>query len=77
MQAIVTKYIAPTNTRGARIRAFCEPGSITIEWDYVLNREANYRKAAVALCERLGWTGEMLAGSTKSGYVFVFNEVQP
>ena len=40
-------------------------------------REANYRKAAVALCERLGWTGEMLAGSTKSGYVFVFNEVQP
>lgn len=29
-QAIVTRYICPTNTRGARIRATCDRASITI-----------------------------------------------
>ncbi|MHB1952106.1 MAG: hypothetical protein ACYCOU_00035 [Sulfobacillus sp.] len=77
MQAITTKYIGPTNARGSRIRAFCESGSITIAWNHVLDREANYRAAAIALCERLGWTGDLIAGSTKTGYIFVFAEVQP
>lgn len=30
MQAIITKYIPATNTRGTRIKATCSPGSITI-----------------------------------------------
>ena len=36
MQAIQTKYIGPTNTKGARIKAFCAAGSITIPYNYEL-----------------------------------------
>jgi hypothetical protein len=85
MQAIITKYIGPTNIRGSRIRAFCEGGSITIGYPHELSGEDVYRKAAVALCERLGWTAEkgysrsiapdfsnLIGGVTKTGYVFTF-----
>ena len=33
MQAIVTKYLGPTNVRGSRIKAWCERGSITVSYD--------------------------------------------
>jgi hypothetical protein len=32
-QAIETKYIGPTNTRGAKVKASCYAGSLTIDWD--------------------------------------------
>jgi hypothetical protein len=34
MQAIVTKYLAPTNCRGARVKATCERGTITIPYPH-------------------------------------------
>lgn len=34
MQAIITKYIPPTNYKPSRVKAKCERGSITISWDY-------------------------------------------
>ena len=37
MQAIQTKYIAPTNHRGSRIKAWCAAGSKTISYPYGLN----------------------------------------
>jgi hypothetical protein len=36
-QAILTKYLSPTNSRGARIKASCERGSITIPYPYEIN----------------------------------------
>lgn len=36
MQAIHTKYISATNTRGSRIKARCERGSITIDYPHEL-----------------------------------------
>ena len=33
-QAIATRYLCPTNTRGARIRATCDRASITISFPY-------------------------------------------
>ena len=33
MQAIVTKYLGPTNVKGSRIKAWCERGSIVVSYD--------------------------------------------
>ena len=58
MQAIVTKYLSPTNTRGARIKATAhtgQGGSITVPWDYALDTSANHRAAALALANKYKW----------------------
>ena len=51
--AIVTKYLGPTNTRGARVKATCDAGSVTVAWDYALNEEDNHNAAARALILKL------------------------
>lgn len=55
MQAIVTKYLGPTNIRGSRIKATAQAGSITATWDYALDICANHRAAAVALANKFKW----------------------
>lgn len=73
MKAIFTKYHGPTNTRGSRISASDEDGNrITISYPHELSGEDVHRKAAQALCDKMGWTGEMVAGGHSKGYVFVF-----
>jgi len=49
MQAIKTKYYGATNTRGARIKATCDAGNVTVSWDYELGAEANHDSARKAL----------------------------
>ena len=49
MQAIITKYIAPTNCRGSRVKAECERGQITIGWDHALDSAENHVAACKAL----------------------------
>ncbi len=80
MQAIHTKFIAPTNTRGARIKATCAAGSITIGYSYEMVGQAAFRAAAVALQNKLiqehgrSWSGELLGGCLPDGsYCFIFN----
>ena len=47
--AIATKYIGPTNTRGARIKATLPSGkSITLQWNHNLDVDENTRQAAKA-----------------------------
>ena len=48
-QAIVTKYLPATNTRGSRIKASCERGSITISYPHELSGDACHIAAADAL----------------------------
>lgn len=71
-QAIATKFLGPTNFRGARIKAKAEAGSVTVAWDYALGIEANHRAAAVALALKLGWTGHWHGGGGLPGAGFVF-----
>lgn len=78
MQAIQTRYLSPTNSRGARIKATCAAGSITISYPYELSGQAVHRKAAEALVNKLGWNdphyGGLLGGCLPNGdYCFVFN----
>ena len=48
-QAIETKYMGPTNTRGSRIKATAAAGSIMVPFDYQLNPDGNHKAAADAL----------------------------
>src|SRR5208282_2036790 len=74
MKAIKTKYKGPTNTRGSRIIASDEDGNrVTISYPYQLSGEAVHLAAAKALCDKMGWTGDLIGGSLKNGYVFVFS----
>lgn len=74
MQMIETKYLCPTNKRGARIKAKASGGaSLTIGYPHELNGVEVHAKAAVELARKLEWTGELVAGGRKDGsYVFCF-----
>lgn len=73
MQAIVTTYKGPTETKGARIIAKCEAKKITVPLTYDYSTEGEHRHAALELCKRLGWTGELVSGALPTGgYCHVF-----
>lgn len=73
MKAITTKYLGATNFKPSRIKAYAEGGnSVTISYPHELDGQAVFEKAAVALCEKMGWSTELLGGGTDNGYVFVF-----
>jgi hypothetical protein len=66
-QAIETKYLGPTNTRGSRIKASCQAGSITLDYDDALDSDDNHDFAAIALLKKLGWTGHLESGGNARG----------
>ena len=73
MKAIETRYVGPGNVRGARIIAKdLDNNRVTISYDHSKSGEDGHALAAQALCKKMGWTGDMVAGATKRGYVFVF-----
>ena len=76
MIAIETKYLGPTNNLGARVKAWTETGHrITVGYPHEARQGAEaHSVAALALARRLGWTGELVAGATRTGYVFTFAE---
>lgn len=55
MQAIITKYLGPTDTKGIRIKATCAAGSFTMGYDCALSTDKNHWAAALNLCVKLGW----------------------
>lgn len=66
-QAIVTKYVGPTNHRGSRVKATAAAGSMTLSWDCSLNSEANHARAALALAAKLQWDGKYVGGGMPDG----------
>lgn len=76
MQTITTKYLGPTNTRGSRYVASNPDGKrVVISKDYALDTDKMHLKAALALCAKMGWHGELIGGWIgKSQYAFVFAE---
>ena len=75
MQAIETKYLGPSNVKGARIKATASAGSVTVGYDHALSLEANFRFAARALCAKFGWPLEFSEGTLPNGnQVFILNE---
>lgn len=75
MQAIITKYVGPTSTRGSRIKAISESGeSITVPYGYAGSPYDEHKRAAEALIAKLGWSkyGRIVGGSVRHGYAWVF-----
>ena len=67
VQAIVTKYIGPTNFKSGRVKATASAGSITVEWDHSLSINANHAAAAKALANKFNWSGEWYGGGMPNG----------
>lgn len=83
MQAILTKYISPTDTKSGRIKAWCDAGSITIPYPHEASGgiEGAHTVAAHALIKKLGWDsphyGNPICGGLPqkfpgAAFVFVF-----
>jgi hypothetical protein len=72
MMAIETRYLGPTNSRGSRIKATADAGSVTVPYDHALSSTQNHAKAAQALAMKFGWTGSWVGGGlpNSSGYAF-------
>ena len=75
---ITTKYLGPTNTRGARIKASREDGlnfpPVTVEYDHSLGSYANHCEAMRAFIRKHYLKAEfdtLLAHHTKEGYAFL------
>ena len=66
-QAIITKYLGPTNTRGARVVAKCQAGYIIMSWYCDLDVDENHNVAAKALATKLGWVGRWVGGGLPTG----------
>ena len=62
MQAIITKFIGPSNTKGARIKATAVAGSVTIGYPHELELCERHEKAARALCDKFGWKFDHVSG---------------
>ena len=74
MQAIMVKFLSPTNTKGSRIKAICQGGSVTLSRNNDIDNDGDQAmRAAYALCDKLGWGGELAGGCVKGGeWAFVF-----
>lgn len=73
MKAIKTTYHGPTNTKGTRIIASDGDGNqITISRDCAREIVEDHRRAAEALCDKMGWKGKLIGGSLASCMVWVF-----
>lgn len=81
-QAITTRYMCPTNTKGSRYKASCEAGTITIPADDSLDRDGNHLAACAALKAKISkanaakygtepkhdvWSRKTIAGSIDGG----------
>jgi hypothetical protein len=71
MQAILTKYLADTRARGARICATTADGRHITGYDYAFDTKTNHRLAAEMLVGKLGWNSsphtKLLSGSLPDG----------
>jgi hypothetical protein len=75
MQAIITKYIGPSNVKGSRVKASCQAGSVTLHWDDALNVFGNNAAAANAIVKKFGWQGDWTGGYLPDGsMVWVCND---
>jgi hypothetical protein len=52
MEAIKTRFLGPTDTKGARIKAIWSKGSLTIPYPYEMDRQGGHQQAARLLFSR-------------------------
>lgn len=75
MVIIKTKYLPPSNTRGARIKSWANGFTVTIPYPHELSHEYYHYEAVKALIakHKLNWNIENMGfGSDNNGYYFTF-----
>ena len=78
-QSIQTKFIKPTNTKGARVKAITSSGlSVTVPYDYALSYADAHWPAVQTLLKKfhLEWGNKFAVGSSIDGTGYVFVPVQ-
>lgn len=76
MKAITTKFHGLTNVKGSRYSASDLDGNrVMLSTDFALSSEGNHDRAALALCEKMSWTGTLVRGGLANGNVYVFDGV--
>lgn len=75
-QAILTKYLGPTNHRGARIKAWCSGGQLIMPWDHSLSVESNHAAAGQALVKKRGWHYQYSMAPLPDGTGYCFVQVE-
>lgn len=75
-QAIETRYLFATNTKGARIKASAYSGNVTVPYDYALDVQDAHKVAADALIAKMGWQGTFAQGGNAKGNGYVFVNVE-
>lgn len=89
-QAIETRYLGPTNTKGGRIKASCWGGSATISYPHEMNSDEAHRAAAQALIDKMItlanrhggsrsiWSeGTWVQGGNAKGNGYIFTVTEP
>ena len=77
-KTIQVKYLSPTTSAGARLKAFVSTKGerMVMPWDYALKNDESYCLAARNLAEKLNWKGKLVGGfvdgSKSVNMVFVF-----
>ena len=73
MKAIVTKYLPATHRLSSRVKASAE-GVRPLVMPYDHDAKCPHAVAAVSLCVREGWPGDLISGGLPdgSGNVYVF-----
>lgn len=80
MQAIQTKTISATNTKGTRIKVSCEAKTFYCSWEYALNVEENHKAAAESMVKLMKWDKAergykgVTGGCFNGDYYWTFNE---
>ncbi len=75
MVAITVKYHGPTNYRGSRwsAEATANKKRVFLSQDDALGSEENKDRAALELCKKMNWIGNLVKGETKDATVYVFD----
>lgn len=70
-QAILVKYLPPTNHKGSRIKASCAAASVIVPYQSEFSPDENYSRTAVYLLAKLGWDtmNTIRGGQLKNGDV--------
>ena len=63
MQAILVRYLGPTNSRGSRLKASCDRGSVTVPYNYGLSHDSREEAAARMLVEKFLAEDQKLYGT--------------
>jgi hypothetical protein len=75
-QAIETKYLGATNTKGGRIKATAAAGSVTVPYAHELSAANAHKAAADTLIAKMGWQGTFAQGGNVKGDGYYFVNVE-